>query len=205
MTRQWIDFAARLQALAQAGLNYSKDKFERERFTEIRAISAEMMAHYSETDMEKVLTLFTNENGYQTPKVDVRGVVFAQGRLLMVQEASDACWSLPGGWADIGYSLAENVVKEVFEEAGITVAPKKLLAVLDKKKHGHPPAPYHIYKVFIECEWLGGHLCAGLETKAAAFFARDGLPELSARRITKEQIELLFAFHDDPGKVAVIE
>ena len=205
MTRQWIDFAERLQALAQAGLNYSKDKFERERFTEIRAISAEMMAHYSETDMETVLQLFTNENGYQTPKVDVRAVVFDQGRLLMVQEASDDCWSLPGGWADIGYSPAENVVKEVLEEAGIKVCTKKLLAVLDKKKHGHPPAPYHIYKVFIECEWLDGDLCAGMETKEAAFFERDSLPKLSARRITKEQLELIFAFHDDPDKAAVIE
>ena len=205
MTRQWMDFAERLQALAQAGLHYSKDKFERERFTEIRRISAEMMAHYSETSLEKVLSLFANENGYQTPKVDVRAVVFEAGRLLMVQEESDGCWSLPGGWAEIGYSPAENVVKEVLEEAGLNVRPLRLLALLDKKKHGHPPAPYHIYKIFILCERLGGNLRGGLETKGAAFFSREGLPELSARRNTKEQIELMFEFHDDPDKATVLE
>ncbi len=205
MTQKWIDFAERLQALAQAGLNYSKNKFELERFAEIREISAEMMAHYTETDMDKVMQLFANESGYQTPKVDVRGVIFHEGKLLLVQEESDDCWSLPGGWADVGYSPVENVIKEVAEEAGLTVKPGRLLAVLDMKKHAHPPAPYHIYKIFIRCEWLRGQLSGGLETKAAAFFARDRLPVLSLRRITQQQIELLFSFYDEPDKVSVIE
>lgn len=205
MTSRWIEFAMRLQAVAQAGLHYSHDRFERERFDEIRAISVEMMAQYSETEIETVRALFAAENGYQTPKVDVRGVVFDAGRILLVQEDSDGCWSLPGGWADIGYSPAENVMKEVREEAGLQVVPRRLLALLDKKKHGHPPAPYHIYKLFIQCDWVGGELCSGLETRDARFFERDALPELSLRRITPEQMELLFMFYDNPEKETVIE
>ena len=170
MNHQWIEVAKRLQSIAQAGLTYSKSKYELERFEEIRKISAEMMSQYADTQFDKVTDLFANETGYQTPKVDVRAVVFRDNQILMVREESDGCWSLPGGWADIGYSPGENAVKEVREEAGLDVRPIRLLAVLDKKKYSHPPAPYHIYKMFILCEYLGGELSGGTETTAADFF-----------------------------------
>lgn len=132
MNHQWIEVAKRLQSIAQAGLTYSKSKYELERFEEIRKISAEMMSQYADTQFDKVTDLFANETGYQTPKVDVRAVVFRDNQILMVREESDGCWSLPGGWADIGYSPGENAVKEVREEAGLDVRPIRLLAVLDE-------------------------------------------------------------------------
>lgn len=205
MDHPWIETAKRLQAIAQAGLTYSQNKYELERYEEIRRISVEMMAQYTDIPFEKVAALFTNETGYQTPKVDIRAVVFKGRQILMVKEESDGYWSLPGGWADIGYSPGENAVKEVKEEAGLDVKPVRLLAVLDKKKHSHPPAPYHIYKIFILCKHLGGEPVCGSETTEVGFFSLDKLPALSVKRITMEQLEMVFEFLTQPDKAVVFD
>jgi ADP-ribose pyrophosphatase YjhB (NUDIX family) len=205
MNVQWIEFAKRLQAIAQAGLSYSTNKFELERYEEVRKISIEMMSTYADMNMDKVSDLFANETGYQTPKVDIRAAVFRGDKVLMVKEESDGCWSIPGGWADIGYSPAENAVKEVREEAGLEVKPVRLLAVLDMKKYSHPPAPYDIYKLIILCEFTGGVLSPGLETSEAGFFAEHELPLLSVRRITAEQMRIIFEFQREPQKAVVFD
>lgn len=205
MKYEWLDIAKKIQSIAQAGLTYSDNKYDIERYEQLREISIEIMARFTDADMDKIKMLFSNETGYQTPKVDVRGVVFKDNQILMVKETIDGCWSLPGGWADIGLTPAEVAVKEVREESGLDVKPVRLLAVLDKKCHPHPPSPYHVYKIFILCEIVGGDASAGMETSEVGFFDRNKLPELSVERNTESQIRMMFGFLDNPYKVTVFD
>ncbi|AOT70254.1 NUDIX hydrolase [Geosporobacter ferrireducens] len=205
MKYPWIEIAKKIQALAQSGLTYANNSYDIERYEALRDISIEMMALFSDMEMEQVRELFANETGYQTPKVDVRGVIFQENKILMVQENIDGCWSLPGGWADIGLSPAEVAVKEVLEEAGYAVKALRLLAVMDKKNHPHPPSPYHIYKIFIQCEITGGAPKAGMETSDVKFFGKNELPELSLDRNTQCQIYKMFEFLDDPHKPSLFD
>lgn len=202
---QWLDIAKTLQSIAQAGLTYAENKYDIERYEQIQTLAVQIISDFTDTDMDKVIELFTNETGYQTPKVDVRGVIFKDEKILMIRESIDGRWSLPGGWADLGYTPGEIVVKEVREEAGLDVEPVKLLAVLDKKCHPHPPSPYHVYKMFIRCDIVGGQISTGMETIDVGYFAKDALPELSVERNTKSQIELMFEFLEQPEKTVVFD
>lgn len=203
MDTKWLDWSRRIQAISQAGLHFSKDPYDQERYEELLLISAEIMNEYSNAGTEKIVDLYKNEKGYPTPKVDVRGVVFDKGKILMVCESLDGKWSLPGGFCEIGLSASENAVKEIKEEAGLDVKPIKLLAVLDMNKHEHPVQPYHYYKLFIQCEICGGKPISGLETKEVGFFSEDQLPPLSLNRNTEKQIHMLFHLykHQDHGTV----
>ena len=129
-----------------------------------------------------MLDLFACDTGYATPKVDVRGVVFQDGKLLLVQERSDGMWTLPGGWADVGDSPADAVIREIREESGYEIRATKLLALLDRNRHNHPPHVNHIYKVFIQCEIIGGSPTTSHEIQGVGFFAEDEIPELSLTR-----------------------
>jgi len=199
---EWLDMAKRLQAVAQAGLEYSGNKYDIDRYQQIRQMSLEILHHFTALTMEELTGVFSAEKGYQTPKVDVRGVVFRGDQILMVRETIDGCWSIPGGWADVGLTPSEVAVKEVREEAGLVVVPVRLLAVLDKKRHNHPPDLFHIYKIFILCREVGGELKGGMETSETGFFGPDEFPPLSEQRITHEQIQLMYAHKNDPGKPA---
>ncbi|OIU68548.1 NUDIX hydrolase [Rossellomorea aquimaris] len=192
MEPKWLEWAKQLQAISQAGLTYSKDVYDLERFEMIREMSVEMMAQHTGADETVILDLFANETGYATPKVDIRAVVFKEDKLLMVRETTDGDWSLPGGWGDIGLSPGEVAVKEAKEESGFDVKAVKLLGVLDKKCHPHPPSPYHVYKIFILCDIIGGQPEEGIETSAVGFFAEDELPTLSVARNTESQIRMMF-------------
>ena len=156
MEPAWLEWARRLNALAQTGLTFAESPYDIERYTAIRTIAAEMIAHGSGENFNRVLDLFACDAGYATPKVDVRGVVFQDGKILLVQERSDGLWTLPGGWADVGDTPADAVVREIQEESGYEVRPTKLLALLDRNRQNHPPHVNHIYKVFIRCEIIGG-------------------------------------------------
>ena len=202
---KWLEWAKRIQSLSQSGLSFSNDIYDIERYVELRKISAEIMEQYTDLKMEKITELFTNETGYQTPKVDIRGAVFTDDKILMVREDVDDNWSLPGGFCDIGLSPSENIVKEVKEESGYDVSAKKLVALLDMNKHSHPPQPYHYYKIFIQCELTGGHAKAGLETKDVRFFSENNLPKLSTGRNTEKQINLLFDYFRNPNKVSIFD
>lgn len=199
-THPWLAWIKQIHAIARWGLTYAKDPFDLERYEVLYQLSVEMMADFTRMDKSRILDLFANEVGYLTPKVDVRGVVFKDGKILMVQEKWDGRWTIPGGWADIGLSPAEVAAKEVREEAGLEVRPVKMLAMLDKKFYPHPASPYHIYKVFMGCEITGGEIATGLESLGVGFFAPDDLPELSSQRITPEQIALLFRHYHDPDR-----
>jgi ADP-ribose pyrophosphatase YjhB (NUDIX family) len=196
----WLEWIKQVHAISNWGLAYSKDPFDLERYEVLKDLSVQMMADFSQIDKSRVETLFANEEGYITPKVDVRGVVFRENRILMVQEKRDQLWTLPGGWADVGLSAAEVVVKEVREEANLLVEPTKMLAMLDRKFYRQPHSPYHIYKVFIRCEEMEGEPAGGLETLDARFFGPDELPKLSPHRVTAEQLTLLFQHAQDANR-----
>jgi ADP-ribose pyrophosphatase YjhB (NUDIX family) len=198
MEPRWLEWAKQLQSIAQAGLTYSKDVYDIERFEMIRDLSVEIMSLHTDLSKSIIKDLFTNETGYATPKVDIRSVVFRDNKILMVKEHADGGWSLPGGWGDIGLSPGEVAVKEVKEESGFEVKAVKLLGVLDKKCHPHPPSPYHVYKMFIQCEIIGGKPEEGIETSAVGFFADNNLPPLSIDRITESQIQMAFKHLHNP-------
>lgn len=192
MEPKWLEWAKQLQSIAQAGLTYSKDVYDIERFEMIRNISVEILTQYTEMESKTIKELFANETGYATPKVDVRAVVFRDNKILMVRENNDGDWSLPRGWGDIGLTPSEVAVKEVKEESGFDVRAIKLVAVFDKKCHPHPPSLYHVYKIFIQSEIIGGQSQRGIETNAVEFFAENKLPSLSIARNTPSQIGLAF-------------
>lgn len=121
MDPKWLCWAKQLQSIAQAGLAYSKDKYDIERFQQIRNLSAEILSEYTGISNEKIKELFCNETGYQTPKVDVRGAIFKDDKILLVKESIDGSWSMPGGWAEPNLSVKENIIKEVKEEAGLYI------------------------------------------------------------------------------------
>jgi len=200
MDPQWLTWAKKLQAISQTGLTYAKDPYDFERYESVRLVAAEMMAVGSGVQCAGLFVdLFKADVGYATPKVDVRAAVFREGRLLLVKEREDGRWALPGGWADIGDPPSAAVVREVKEESGYDVKARKLLALLDRNLHGHPPIPYHAYKLFFLCDLVGGNGQAGQETDAIDFFGRDNIPPLSLTRVTPAQIARLFEhfFHPE--------
>ena len=193
--RNWLDWAIELQALAQAGLYYSKDIYDIERFQRIREIAAEMLVSPTGLTGERITDIFCNETGYQTPKLDTRAAVFQDGRILLVQE-KNGLWSLPGGWVDVNLSPGENAVKEVQEEAGLDVRADYVIAVQDRKKHNPELYAYNICKIFFHCTKLGGSFRPNSETVASGYFSPEDLPPLSENKNTKEQIQMCFdAYH----------
>ena len=196
---QWLLWARELQAIAQCGLTYCRDPYDRERYERARAIAAEIMAAGADAPLERVAGLFAEEVGYATPKVDVRGAVIRDGTILLVREASDGLWALPGGWADVTQAPREAVVRELREETGFETRPVKLAAVLDRARQGHPPDALAVYKLMFLCEIVGGEARPSHETPELGFFAPDALPPLSPPRTLPGQIERLFAHHADPS------
>jgi ADP-ribose pyrophosphatase YjhB (NUDIX family) len=195
---QWLSISRELRAIAQIGLTFTQDSFDRQRFERIREIAALMTAEGAAHDPASVLELFKIDAGYATPKVDVRGAAFRDGRVLLVREVSDGGWTLPGGWADVNQSPAECVVREIFEESGFTARAVKLAAVHDYRLR-HPPRHVDsIYKLFFICELTGGSATPSHETSAIDFFERDALPALSLGRSTVDQIDLMFRHAADP-------
>jgi len=198
MDPTWLEWAQQLQAIAQNGLTYVKDPYDAERYEAIRELAAEIVATHSNLELDHIHDLFAGEIGHATPKVDVRGAVFRANTILLVRERSDGLWTLPGGWADINESPGEAVVREVYEESGYHTRAVKLLALYDRNRHGHKPFPFHVYKLFFQCELVGGGPSTSIETDGVAFFAEDELPDLSLLRVTLPQIARLFEHYRHP-------
>jgi len=201
MEPNWLKWAKQLAALAQNGLMYSDNEYEIDRYKQIRQIAAEMMSAGFEVEGKTFIDLFSQERGYATPKVDVRGAAFRDDRILLVREKLDGGWTLPGGWADPCQSPSEAVAREVFEEAGFQVHVTKLAAVYDRSKHPHkPPMPFHLYKLFFLCEITGGTATESYETTGVDFFPEDSIPEpLSISRTLPFQIARMFEHHRHPA------
>lgn len=189
---KWLKWAMELQFIAMAGLTYSKDRFDLERFGRIREIAAEMVSCNTDLSFEQVHGLFCGESGYQTPKLDSRAAIIRDGKILLVQEM-DGLWSMPGGWVDMDQTIRENTVKEAREEAGMLVAPVKLVAVQDRNRHNLPPYAYNICKVFILCEPIEGKFERNMETVQSEWFSPDSLPGLALDKTTREQVAMCFA------------
>ena len=186
-----VEWARELQSLAQAGLFYGHDDFDKERYQRIREISAEMMAERTGLPVDKVRDLFCNETGYQTPKVDTRTAIFSDGKILLVRER-DGRWSMPGGWCDYDLSPAESAVKEAKEEAGLDVVLDRVIAVQDREKHNEPPYAYKIVKIFYLAHAVGGAFTRNIETSDSRYFAVHELPALAEEKCTEEQVRMCF-------------
>ena len=190
-TDPWLAWAVELQALAQAGLHYGKDRFDLERYERIREIAAELVARQGDIPLEKAKDLFCCETGYQTPKLDTRAAVFRGEEILLVRER-DGRWAIPGGWCEYNLSPADNAVKELKEEAGVDAAVRSLIAVQDRDKHNRPICAYKICKIFVRCTATGGQFTPNSETTESRYFGLDELPPLSEEKTTAEQIRMCF-------------
>lgn len=188
---EWIETLNKITGLAQTGLYYSKDVYDKERYDQIINY-IRMLIDLKEIDTQDFIADVLQDVGYATPKIDVRAVVFKDNKLLLAKETQDGLWSIPGGWADIGYSAAENAEKEVLEETGLEVKATRLLALTDRRKHPHPAMFLHVYKAFFWCELIGGELKPSIETSEVGFFGRNELPPISTARVTETQIHQFF-------------
>ena len=198
MNDKWLDFAIRIQSIAQAGIQYGKDQYDKERYEELRKIAAEMISEKTDISVEKVYDLFCNETGYQTPKVDTRAAVFMDDKILLVHE-NNGTWSLPGGWCAVDQSIASNTEKEVKEEAGFTVKAEKLIAVQDWRKHNVTNYAYGVVKAFVMCRYESGNFEKNIETTEIAFFGKDEIPDpLAVEKCTREQIIMCFEAYEKP-------
>jgi ADP-ribose pyrophosphatase YjhB (NUDIX family) len=205
---QWLAWARRIQAIAQTGQHYTENPYDRERYDMLAALAAEIVsAHEAALSTEALLeSIWNDERGYATPKVDVRGFVLnADGEVLLVRENLDSGrWTLPGGWADVNVTPSENCAREVLEEAGYLVDVGRLLAIYDRRLHGHPPTLFHIYKLFFACTLTQPDPVPSpqgdLESSEARWFAERELPpadELSLGRVTPSQLTRFFAMVRD--------
>jgi ADP-ribose pyrophosphatase YjhB (NUDIX family) len=201
MEDRWLTWAKRLQAIASTGMHFSREKFDRERYEEIAAIANAMLADLAQVPVARIEALVSDfATGYATPKVDVRGALFYGENILLVREASDGLWSLPGGFADVGRSPSENIEKEFWEEANLRVKATSLYGVRHKARHDYRQDARDFYKLFFLCERIDDAMPVhGSETSAVGFFARHDLPPLSRGRTIESDIEAAFAFRRNPG------
>lgn len=200
---KWLEWAVELQALGQAGMHYTDNKFDLERFERIREIAVEMLEYKTEISKEKIKDLFMNERGYQTPKLDCRAAIFKNDKLLLVQE-SDGRWAMPGGWCDVHLSVGQNTIKEAKEEAGLDVEIVRVAAILDRDMHNFPILAHKITKIFSICKPISGHFVANSETLDAAYFDLSNLPNLSSDKTSLDQVKLCFdAYNDENWKVVI--
>jgi len=188
-----LTLITRLRSVADVGLLYAKNEYDIERYAELQQIAIEMLDNVTGWGMDEIKFNFAMPHDYPTVKVDVRGILLnADGKILLAKERADGRWSLPGGWADVGYSAKEVIVKEFEEETGLTVVADRLLAVFDKKMHPHPPQPFYVYKMVFYCKAVSTAVNKGFDMLDVEYFDIDNLPELSEDRILKSQIELLY-------------
>jgi len=188
-----LELVKRLKSIADTGLVFAENEYDRERYEELRSISLQLLQGLSDTPLAVLSNFFLPVTDYPTVKVDVRGFVLnEQNEILMAQESVDGKWTIPGGWADIGYTPTEVALKEIEEETGLHCKVNRLLAIYDKRCHSHPPQPFYIYKLIFHCKVVSGSLKPGFDMKDAGFFSIDALPELSEDRIVRSQLEQLY-------------
>jgi ADP-ribose pyrophosphatase YjhB (NUDIX family) len=203
-TGKWLAWAREIYSLSQAGLAFSKNPFDIARYKRLQEITAEMIASESELAAQAVLESFSMQAGYVTPKIDVRGAVVKDGKILLVQEGSDGRWAMPGGWADLGNAPASVAEREVWEESGYRVRADKVIAVIDANRI-QPMEFYHAYKIIFLCTLLDGEPRPSVETLAVDFFPPHQLPSLSIYRTNESMLAEVFAHIVDPGRPAAFD
>ncbi len=198
-TPRWIEWAQEIFSLSQSGLTYSGNEYDIERYKRLQEITAEIIASQSEITKESVLESFSMQAGYITPKVDVRGAVIRDGKILLIQERADGKWAMPGGWADLGNAPASVAEREVWEESGFRVKTEKVVAVIDANRV-EPMEFYHAYKIIFLCKFLGGEPRISHETLAVDFFDPHDLPPLSLHRTNEMMVQEVFAHVQNPNR-----
>jgi ADP-ribose pyrophosphatase YjhB (NUDIX family) len=196
----WLNWAQEVQALAQTGLAFSLSHYDTQRYQRLMEIAAEIVEKHSRLHREEVMQTFMVQPGYATVKVDVRGAVIREGKILLVQECSDERWCLPGGWADVGEVPSEMVEREVREESGLIVKAKKIIALFDANRSGRPLDFFHAYKIIFLCEHISGKLRASEETMDVGFFNFDRLPVLSENRTNNKHLKEIQDHLNDPER-----
>ena len=198
MNSTWVNWVRRLQSIAQNGRNYCKNEFDLLRYQQVEDVAAEIAAKYSDGELQTIQAMFSQEVGPATPKIDVRAAVISENKILLVKERGNG-WTLPGGWVDPGESPSEAAVRETKEESGYDVNAVRLMAIYDRDRQGHPPCPFHVYKLIFLCDLVGGSATTSLETEGVCFFREDELPALSESRVLLPQIKRAFTFERDPS------
>ena len=202
---QWLEWAREIQALGQTGLTYSQAGYDTLRYRRLLEIASEIVESHTDLPKERVLENFLLQPGYATTKVDVRGAIIRNGKVLLVQERSDQKWCMPGGWADVGEVPSEMVAREVLEESGFEVAVKKVIGVYDANRSGIPIEFYHAYKIVFLCEIQGGEARPSDETAAVDFFSFEELPPLSVNRTNEGHLHEVLAHFNDPDRPTVFD
>jgi ADP-ribose pyrophosphatase YjhB (NUDIX family) len=198
-TFNWLSIATELKTISQAGKEFAKTEYEKERHERIEWIAAQILARHTDLEADEIRMMLQQDCGYPTPKVDCRGVIFRDNKVLLVKEIADGGWTFPGGWCDIGLTASENVIREVWEESGYEVRVVKLLALFDRHRQGHtPPYPFDIYKMFFLCEITGGEAKTSNETSDVRFFGEDEIPSLSKGRTLEHEIKRFFEHLRNP-------
>ncbi|MFA5802114.1 MAG: NUDIX hydrolase [Thermoleophilia bacterium] len=202
---QWLEWAREIQGLCQTGLTFAATDYEVQRYTRLSEIAAEIVASQTDESLEKLVRNFSAQPGYATAKIDVRGAVVREGRILLVQERRDERWAMPGGWADVGDIPSEMVAREVWEESGFEVVPRKVVAVFDANRGGRPLEFFHAYKIIFLCDIAGGEARPSDETMDARFFSFDELPPLSMQRTNEKHLAEVRAHLDDECRPAAFD
>jgi ADP-ribose pyrophosphatase YjhB (NUDIX family) len=198
-TPKWLGWVWEIFSLSQSGLTYSGNQYDIERYKRLQEITAEIIANQSEISSETVLESFSMQAGYITPKIDVRGAVIHDKKILLIQERADGKWAMPGGWADLGNAPASVAEREVWEESGFRVKAEKVVAVIDANRI-QPMEFYHAYKIIFLCKLLDGVPRPSYETLAVDFFDLYDLPPLSSYRTNEEMIREVFAHIKNPNR-----
>jgi ADP-ribose pyrophosphatase YjhB (NUDIX family) len=196
-----LDLARQLLAIAQTGTHFARCDYDRDRYAAVAAIAVRLLANESDRSADSLRATWQVEDGYATPKIEVRGAIFRDDRVLLVRERAERRWTLPGGWADVNESPSQSIEKEIVQESGYAARAVKLAAVFDRRKHGHPEFLFHAWKIFFVCEITGGAPRTSIETDGVDFFALDALPELSVSRVTAAQIRRMHE-HDRAREMA---
>ncbi len=202
---KWLKWAREIQQLCQTGLAFSESEYDTQRYKKLTEIAAEIVATHSYISKNELTDNFLAHSGYATPKVDIRAAIIENNKILLVQEKMDKKWVLPGGWADVGESPTESVIRETQEECGLKVAPKKVVGVYDANRYGRPLELFHAYKLVFLCEKVGGSLKTSTETIAVDFFDFDTLPPLSTSRTDEKHINDILAHINNPSLPTIFE
>lgn len=193
MNNELLDAIKQIKSIADIGLLYNNNPYDKERYTELQHISYQLLQNISGMDVDSLKAIFPTAKDYPTAKVDIRGLVISPDKkILLAKESVDGKWSLPGGWADVGHTPKEVIIKECKEETGLDVIPQKLLAVFDKRMHAHPPQPFYVYKLVFYCEAVSHEITKGFDVLDVQYFDIDNLPPFSEDRILKSQVALLY-------------
>ncbi len=186
---KWLEWAREIQQLAQTGLAFATNEYEKKRYTRLIEIVSEMLSAQTNLEYDSTFKALINHPGYATPKIDVRAAVIQDNKILLVQESSDKKWAMPGGWADVGDIPSEVAIRETYEESGYHVKPVKVIGVFDANRLGGHLELFHAFKIVFLCELIGGEPKTSDETVDVKFFPLNDLPPLSLNRTNQKHID----------------